>query len=90
MGRSNPFRSVSGVVATFVTLVIAYYAGGIVFYRIYDSLDVSELSGTWLTIFDAIYQFFSLGLTMFLFILTLCIIIPLVWIYFGRGGGYRV
>jgi hypothetical protein len=90
MKRSSPFRSVSGVIATFVSFVIAYYAGGIVFYRIYDTLDASSMSGAWLTVFDATYQFFSLGLTMFMFILILCIIIPLAWIFMGRGGGYRV
>ena len=90
MRRSNPFRSVSGVVGTFVSLIIIYYAGGIVFYRIYDTVDMSQVSGTWLTILNAVYQFFSLGLSMYLFILILCIIIPLAWIFMGRGGGYKV
>ena len=93
MKRSNNsnsgsnFRTVSGVVTTFISLVILYYVGGILFYKVYESLDATTLSNDWLIIYNALYDFFGLGLSIYLFILIFCIVAPLLWIYLGRKGG---
>ena len=88
--RSNNFKSASGVIVTFISLIILYYVGAIMFYRIYDTVDASSLQGQWLVIYEGLYQFFSLGLSIYTFILIMCIMVPLLWIFIGRRGGNRI
>ena len=90
MARSNDFKSISGVIATFISLIILYYVGGIMFYRIYDTVDSGSLSGQWLSIYNGLYQFFSLGISVYTFILILCVMVPLLWVFIGRRGGNRI
>lgn len=87
---STNLRSVSGVVCTFVTLVFMYYIGGIVFYRVCESLDVESLPSHWFTIYNALYQFFGLGLSIYILLLIFCIFAPLIWIFLGRTRSDRV
>ena len=88
--RSNNFKSASGVIVTFISLIILYYVGAIMFYRIYDTVDSPSLQGQWLAIYEGLYQFFSLGLSIYTFILIMCIMVPLLWIFIGRRGGNRI
>ena len=76
-------RSVSGVIGSVVGLVILYFLGGIMFYRVTDAIDESALSPQWAIIFNALRDFFDLSLSIYIFLLIICIIVPLLWIFMG-------
>ncbi|MBR6448168.1 MAG: hypothetical protein IKS74_06850 [Methanomicrobium sp.] len=78
-------RSVSSVILTVIALMITLYVGSIVFYSVYGALDPSNLSGAWLTYYNAIYQLFGMGIQTIMFLFVLCIFAPLLWIYLGNA-----
>lgn len=85
-------RTIPGVISTFSSLIILYFVGSAVFYKMIGSIDSTTLPATWVPLYDALNIFFEMGIGIYILISALLFITPLIWIFMGKKNGedYRI
>ena len=80
-------RSVQSVITGFCSLILIFFAGSAVFYKLMSTIDRAALPVAWQTLYDALDTLYGVGLGMILFVAIICILVPLAWIFMGKKGG---